>query len=334
MGYLIATVIAAAMAIYGYKLIHRINKWLTWPMIGVLVVFTVIALSSNALPAEALQPGPFELAPFMTVFVIVAGFQLGWAPYVSDYSRYLPANVGVKAAFWWTYAPSVISSVWVFILGSVVAAVSPGADPISAFIALGDRFFPGFGIIGVAVLFLGVMSIMVINQYGGSLALISIVDSFTRIRPTRAIRVLSILVMGTLVFAISQFVGIDNFNAFFSNVLIFLAYLFTPWTAINLIDYFYVRKGRYVVAEIFNPNGIYGRWGWRGIGAYVIALLTMIPFMVTAPFVGFFAAAAGSVDYSVFIGLPVAAIAYLLLHRTKDLTGEFEMSKAEGHMRH
>lgn len=333
-GYLAATAIAAVMAVYGYKVIHRINKWLTWPMIGVLLVFTVIALTSNALPAGAMEPGPFELAPFMTVFVIVAGFQLGWAPYVSDYSRYLPANVGVKATFWWTYAPSVISSVWVFVLGSVVAAVSPGADPITAFIALGDTFFPGFGIIGVAVLFLGVLSIMVINQYGGSLALISIVDSFTRIRPTRAIRVASILVMGTVVFVISQFVGIDSFNAFFSNVLIFLAYLFTPWTAINLVDYFFVRKGRYVVAEIFNPNGIYGRWGWRGIGAYVIALLVMVPFMVTAPFVGFIAAAAGSVDYSVFVGLPVAAIAYLLLHRTKDLTGEFEMSKAEGHMRH
>ncbi|MGY2744226.1 purine-cytosine permease family protein [Pseudarthrobacter sp. O4] len=333
-GYLIATAVAAVMAIYGYKAIHRINKWLTWPMVAVLVVFTGIALGSNALPVEVLAPGNFELAPFMTVFVIVAGFQLGWAPYVSDYSRYLPATVGVKATFWWTYAPSVISSVWVFVLGAVVAAVSPGSDPVSAFIALGDRLFPGFGVIGVSVLFLGVLSIMVINQYGGSLALISIVDSFTRIRPTRAIRVLSILVMGTIVFVISQFVGIDNFNAFFSNVLIFLAYLFTPWTAINLIDYFFVRKGRYVVSEIFNPDGIYGRWGWRGISSYLIALLAMVPFMVTAPFTGFIAAAAGAVDYSVFVGLPVAAVAYLLLHRTSDLSKEFEMSEAEGHMRH
>lgn len=333
-GYLLATAIAALMAIYGYKAIHRINKWLTWPMVAVLVIFTGIALGSNALPAEALAPGPFELAPFMTVFVIVAGFQLGWAPYVSDYSRYLPATVGVKATFWWTYAPSVISSIWVFVLGAVVAAASPGSDPVSAFIALGDRFVPGFGVIGISVLFLGVLSIMVINQYGGSLALISIVDSFTRIRPTRAVRVLSILVMAAIVFLISQFVGIDNFNAFFSNVLIFLAYLFTPWTAINLIDFFFVRKGRYVVSEIFNPDGIYGRWGWRGISAYVIALLSMVPFMVTAPFTGFIAAAAGTVDYSIFVGLPVAATAYLLLCRTLDLTKEFEMSKAEGHMHH
>lgn len=333
-GYLTATIIAAVMAIYGYKVIHRINKWLTWPMVAVLVVFTVIALGSNALPAGALEPGPFELAPFMTVFVIVAGFQLGWAPYVSDYSRYLPANVGVKATFWWTYAPSVISSIWVFVLGSVVAAVSPGEDPITAIINLGDRFIPGFGIIGVGVLFLGLLSIMVINQYGGSLALISIVDSFSRIRPTRGIRIISILVMGGIVFLISQFVGIASFNEFFSNVLIFLAYLFTPWTAINLVDFFFVRKGRYVVAEIFNPNGIYGRWGWRGISAYLIALLAMIPFMVTVPFVGFIAAAAGSVDYSIFVGLPIAAAVYMILYRGKDLTREFEMSDAEGHIQH
>lgn len=333
-GYLVASAVAALMAIYGYKAIHRINKWLTWPMVAVLVVFTAIALGSNVLPADAFAPGQFELAPFMTVFVIVAGFQLGWAPYVSDYSRYLPATVGVKATFWWTYAPSVISSVWVFVLGAVLAAASPGADPVSAFIALGDRFVPGFGIVGISVLFLGVLSIMVINQYGGSLALISIIDSFTNIRPTRAVRVLSILVMAAIVFIISHFVGIDNFNAFFSNVLIFLAYLFTPWTAINLVDFFFVRKGRYVLAEIFNPNGIYGRWGWRGVSAYIIALLAMVPFMVTAPFTGFIASAAGSVDYSVFVGLPVAAGIYLLLCRTLDLAREFEMSKAEGQIHH
>ncbi|WP_427132073.1 purine-cytosine permease family protein [Pseudarthrobacter sp. S9] len=281
-----------------------------------------------------MTPGPFELAPFMTVFVIVAGFQLGWAPYVSDYSRYLPATVGVRKTFWWTYAPSVISSVWVFVLGAVVAAASPGSDPIEAFISLGDRLFPGFGVIGLSVLFLGVLSIMVINQYGGSLALISIVDSFTRIRPTRFIRVVSILVLAGIVFVISQFVGIDNFNIFFSNVLIFLAYLFTPWTAINLVDYFFVRKGRYVVAEIFKPNGIYGRWGWRGIGAYIIALVAMVPFMVTAPFTGFIAAAAGAVDYSVFVGLPVAAVLYLSFCRSLDLTTEIQLSKAEGHTHH
>ena len=44
-----------------------------------------------------------------------------------------------------------------------------------------------------------------------------------------------------------------------------LLYLFTPWTAINLVDFYVVRKGHYSIREIFNPNGMYGRWNWRGL---------------------------------------------------------------------
>ena len=44
-----------------------------------------------------------------------------------------------------------------------------------------------------------------------------------------------------------------------------MLYLFIPWTAVNLVDYYVVRRGHYAIAEIFNPHGIYGRWGWRGI---------------------------------------------------------------------
>ena len=47
-----------------------------------------------------------------------------------------------------------------------------------------------------------------------------------------------------------------------------LLYLFTPWTAINLVDFYLVRKGHYSVREIFNADGMYGRWNWRGLLAY------------------------------------------------------------------
>jgi purine-cytosine permease-like protein len=86
-GYLLAAAVAAAGALYGYRWIHRVNRWLTWPLLAVMVLLTVAAVTDPRLPADAFAPGRFEAAPFMTVFVIVAGFQLGWAPYVSDYSR-------------------------------------------------------------------------------------------------------------------------------------------------------------------------------------------------------------------------------------------------------
>jgi nucleobase:cation symporter-1, NCS1 family len=331
LGYFIAASIAAVIALYGYHWIHRINRWLTWPLIVIMVLLTVAAFRNPALAAHAFALGQFKPAAFMTVFVIVAGFQLGWAPYVSDYSRYLPSSTGVRSTFWWTYLPSALSAIWVFVIGAVAdAAAGPNATPVQAFEAAAGHLFSGFGQITVAGLLIGLLSVMAINQYGGMMSMISIRDSFKPVKPSRRIRVIGIAIMFIMVWSIAQFVGIDRFNAFYGNVLIFLAYLFTPWTAINLTDYFFVRRGLYSIKEIFRPAGMYGRWGWRGQVAYLVALLVMVPFMVTTPFTGFAAHALGGVDYSMFIGLPVAGLLYLVLCRSLDLAAERRVVEAEG----
>ena len=137
--------------------------------------------------------------------------------------------------------------------------------------------------------------------------------------------------MGFTVWSIAQFVGEERFNAFYGNALIFLAYIFTPWTAVNLVDYFYVRKGVYVIGEIFNKDGIYGRWGWRGNTAYIVGFLSMVPFFVTTPYVGFIAKNLSNVDYSLFVGLLVSANVYLVLARGIDREKEAKMAANEGH---
>ncbi|MBU3066951.1 cytosine permease [Nocardia sp. NEAU-G5] len=83
------------------------------------------------------------------------------------------------------------------------------------------------------------------------------------------------------------------------NFLLVLGYLFTPWTAINLVDFYVVRRGHYSIREIVNPRGIYHRWNWRGLPAYGVGFAAMMP-----------------------IGLAVAAGVYLLVCRSLDLTSE------------
>lgn len=330
-GYFVAASVAAIVATFGYHWIHRINRWLTWPLVVVMFLLTIAVLKNGHLPAAAFSFGTFKLAPFMTVFVIIAGFQLGWAPYVSDYSRYLPSTVGVGATFWWTYLPSALSGTWMFALGSTMyAAAGQDATPVQALELAANGLFDGFGWVATFSLFIGLLSVMAINQYGGMMTMISIVDSIKPVKPTRRIRIIGILVMFIVVWGAARFIGIDRFNAFYGNVLIFLAYLFTPWTAINLVDYFFVRRGIYSIREIFNARGIYGRWGWRGQTSYLVALVCMVPFMVTTPFTGPLAHALGAVDYSLFVGLPVAGILYFVLCRNLDLATERRLAKEEG----
>ena len=116
---------------------------------------TIGVLVRGSFPAGAFDLGNFQLAPFMTAFVIIAGFQLGWAPYVSDYSRYLPATEGVRSTFKATYIASALSGVWVFGLGALASGPNGELAPVAAFKEVGDSIFAGFGTILLIVLLAG-----------------------------------------------------------------------------------------------------------------------------------------------------------------------------------
>ncbi len=312
-GYVVAAAVAAIIALFGYDMIHKVIRLMVIPTTSLIVLLTVGVFRLDGI-STLLSPGEFSLPIFMTAFVITAGFQLGWAPYVSDYSRYLPASTSSRSMFWWTYAPCAASAVWAFSLGALALAATGAQSPVAAFKAAGDAVFPGAGTIILIGLLIGLLAAMSVNQYGGSLTLLSIVDSIRPIRATRSARMIAILVMAVMVWGIAQLVGAARFNEFYSNGLIYLAYLFTPWTAINLVDYFIVRRGHYVLADLFKRSGgIYGRWGWRGNSVYAMSIAAMVPFMVTAQFVGSAAAWLGNVDYSMFVGLIVGSGLYLLV---------------------
>jgi NCS1 family nucleobase:cation symporter-1 len=122
----------------------------------------------------------------------------------------------------------------------------------------------------------------------------------------------------------------SDFLAGYNNFLVVLIYVLTPWTAVNLVDFYFIRKGDYAIREIFNPRGIYGRWNWRGLVAYFAGFAVMIPFFsITNFFVGPVAKAAGGADFSIFIGLPFSALLYYLLARGQDLSAERRLAAAD-----
>ena len=117
----------------------------------------------------------------------------------------------------------------------------------------------------------GLVTITSLNYYGASLTLLSVMDSVRPSPPTLAKRILTLVASAVVATATSlALVSSQNFVAKFGEFLAVLLYLFTPWTAINLVDFYYVRKGHYSVREIFNCDGMYGRWNWRGLWAYGI----------------------------------------------------------------
>jgi NCS1 family nucleobase:cation symporter-1 len=175
---------------------------------------------------------------------------------------------------------------------------------------------------------LGLVSVMALNMYGGSLTLISAIDSFRKVRPTIAVRVFTVGLTAALSL-VGALLATDNFLKNFNNFLLLVLYLFIPWTAVNLVDYYIVRRGHYAIAEIFNPDGMYGRWGWRGIISYLVGFAAMLPFFNTTRYVGWVAHALNGGDISMFVGLPVAGILYYLLGKSIDVAAETRIAEEE-----
>jgi len=327
----IATAVALVVALVGYDLIHKAERWLTYLMIVIFGIFTVTLFVIHY-PAGTFDVGAFKAGPFLGQFGVVAGYQISWAIYVSDYSRYLPPDVPVRKTFYWTYWGSAIGGAWMMIVGAVLAAwAGKGFDGtgIAELDEIGDHVFTGFGAVVLILATLGLVSVTALNMYGGSLTLISSVDSFRKIRPTMSVRIITLSLTAALSL-IGALAATKHFLTNFDDFLLLILYLFIPWTAVNLVDYYIVRRGHYAIAEIFNPHGMYGRWGWRGILSYLAGFAAMTPFFdVGTLYEGAAAKALGNADISFFIGLPVAAGLYYLLTRSVDVAAETRVAQAE-----
>ena len=81
--------------------------------------FSVAALFVLRLPATQWQLAGFRAVPFLAQLFAAASYQLSWSIYVSDYSRYLPRDVGVRESFWWTYLGAFVGGAWMMLVGSV-----------------------------------------------------------------------------------------------------------------------------------------------------------------------------------------------------------------------
>jgi len=318
---LLFTLISVALAVVGYDLIHLAQRWVAYVLIGALLLFSASLVSHWHLAARQTELGAFQTVPFLSQFFAAASYQIAWSIYVSDYSRYLPRNVGVRPSFWWTYLGAFVGGAWTMLVGTLAKALFPSLGIAAGLLAAADAVLPGFGRPLLLCSLLGLVTITSLNFYGASLTLLSVADSLRPSKPTTSKRLTTLLLSAVAATCIALQSSHD-FIEKFGDFLAVLLYLFTPWTAINLIDFYVVRKGHYSVREIFNARGMYGRWNWRGLSAYAIGFVAMIPFFSTGLYTGPVAVALGGADVAMLVGLPAAALVYLIACRSLDLEAD------------
>ena len=266
--------------------------------------------------------------PFLAQLFAAASYQVAWSIYVSDYSRYLPRDVGVSASFWWTYLGAFVGGSWTMLVGTVAAALHPNMEFTTAVGAAADAVIPGFGKPLLLCSLLGLLTITTLNFYGASFTLLSVADSLKPSRLTLGKRVLT-LVISVVAASSIALASTENFVEKFGEFLAVLLYLFTPWTAINLVDFYWVRKGHYSVRKYSTRTACTD----AGIGAACrhtsSGFVAMVPFFsVNGLYIGPVAAALGGADIAMLVGLPVSTVVYLWACRSLDVEADRRRAEA------
>jgi|SRR5882724_1130654 len=317
-GVAIITALALVLVSFGYNMMHLVGRIITPIYIAVFALLTVSLLKNwNSFPTSTAVTAPhLQLTPFLMVVSIIAAYYISYGPYVADYSRYLPVETSTSQAFWYTYAGVITSAVWIMVLGAGIQAAFGKDDAISGTAYVANSMGAWLRLLTLVTLVLGLTNIGAFNIYGAMMSSLTIVSSvFKRLKVNRFKRMVflgGLAVAGGLIAAAAS----NDFLHAYENFIFFIVTFLIPWSAINLVDYYWIRKGRYTVVDLFTPVGQYGGFNVAGLGAYALGCLCQIPFINQEFYTGRIAAHIGF-DVAWVIGLIVPGTIYYLLTRKK-----------------
>lgn len=305
-------VISVIATIFGHDLIHAYARILTVASGAALLLTFIWMVFVHGLPAGVLHMNSFTLPGFCSMISVGALWQIAYAPYVSDYTRYMPFETGAKPAFWASYWGCSLGSILPMILGALLGLVAANGDPVG-----GLTTFTGAIAVPIVVIFsVGIAGTNAMNLYCGVLSTITLLHTF---KPSwkagAAARIVIALVITAIGLAISLFAA-GNFLANYTNFILLLLYVLVPWTAINLVDFYLVRHGDYDVDAFFTAEGgVYGRFNKAAIACYILGILIQLPFVATTLYTGPIATMLNGVDISWIVGLAVISPVYYFLAR-------------------
>ena len=317
-----AAVAAAVLAIYGHDWLHRIFRWCFYLCMPLYTLLT-LAIMFGKVPAHHAVAGSFTWVAFIAQFAASASYNITYAPSVSDYSRYLPRRTAPGAIITAVYSGASSAAIWMISLGAWLATRLGASDGLVALHAAGDAVMPGFGVLMALASVTALVATMGLNAYSGMLTVVTAISSLGgNPHPPVALRHAAIVALAIIWIVLSLAISTSAIALLFA-VLTIMLYLLVPWTSVNLVDYFFVRHGHYAITHLFMPDGMYGKWGVRGLTAYVVGFAATLPFFVLPDFyMGPMARALGGIDVGWLVGLIVAGGVYWALSRTLDVSHE------------
>jgi nucleobase:cation symporter-1, NCS1 family len=320
-GIVLVGVLGVVATIYGHDLIHAYARVMSYLSGAVLLIAVVWIVYVHGLPADFLTRNAMSATGFLGTVSVAALWQISYAPYVSDYTRYMPADTGASPAFWASYWGCTLGSLLPMILGAMVGLAAPKGGLVHGLAVLTAGIAP----LVLVVFSVGIASSNAMNLYCGALSTMTFGQTlFPRWSPGPKSRAIVTLVLFGCALT-GAILSKDAFIANYEDFILLLLYVLVPWTAINLVDYYLLRHGKYDVDSFFQQDGgIYGRVNGAAVGCYLLGILVQLPFVACALYTGPVARAMGGIDLSWIVGLAITSPVYYWLAkrsmRSEELT--------------
>lgn len=299
----------AATAVWGYNLVHLINKIATVVLAVLFAVISIVSINNVDLSLSTVPAGDLGDGSFAS-WVVFAGFffayVLTWTPFASDFSRYLPVTISHTRITVFTAAGSFFSMAW---LGSIGVLVSSFAADLGAVEALSE-LTGGWAPVAMITVVISTIPVSAMNLYGGALSLLTIGLPISR--------PVGVVTMSILSIGIALWMQGDPYGTFY-DFLSVLAYLVMPFSTVLLLDYYFrsSRSGSAGVTELFDRSRKI-EWGFL---AWIIGCAASMLFWNTELFTGPLAhvsSAAGDVGF--LVGSLAAALSYFIFRWFKPLS--------------
>jgi purine-cytosine permease-like protein len=299
------------LGVFGYNMIHWTNRWATLVIGALFVVITILALgkadtSIGVNPDADLWIG--EVGGWISAAGLFFAYLLTWAPFASDYSRYLPPDIPMRKVAAATAFGNFAALVWLGCTGVLVASVVGSLGPIEGLKELTGGFAT------VALLTVGVAAIpaSALNSYGGSLSLLTLRIPISR-QAAAALISTAAIVVGLLIK--------DNPYGPFYEFVLLTGYLIAPYVTAIAIDYWIYKRGTPERLPEFFDRGRVIEWGFV---AWFVGCVASVPFWVWTRYTGPFADAfPGAGDLTYYVGALVTALVGLAFLRSRPLSSRF-----------
>jgi purine-cytosine permease-like protein len=253
---------------------------------------------------------------------------LGWAECGNDYSRYLDVAVDKKKVVGWIFVGTAVPQIFIMTLGALVftfvgsVSVWNGSNPFEA--SQSQHAIPSwFVVIFMLFVIVQLFSINSLDLYSSGVTLQALGFKLKRYQ---AVVLDSIICMAITFYAVVS----SSFSIYLKDFVDLVIIWIAPWVAIYLVDWV-MRKYRYDPAELqkTDKTSIYwstGGWNWAAVASLVLGMIAAVSALNTTFHVPSWVnpitvstgnywtgASLSGADFSVFMGMGVGAIAYLIL---------------------